>query len=110
MLRKAGAEVPDVQVLLQEDCESSFVAYISNGFRERGLRCDMSRQPPGQATDAFVKNRIMEGIHALIRLNRSAQMSGKISLQVFDRSKGLENIRYDGKSNVRPAAGLRCRI
>jgi hypothetical protein len=49
---------------------------------------------------AAVHRQIVEGVLAVVRLARSNQYSRKISLQVFDRSAGLDNVRFNGKSWV----------
>ena len=45
---------------------------------------------------AVVNRQILEGVPAIVKLYRSAQVTGKIPLQVFDRSRGPEDVRFDG--------------
>lgn len=45
----------------------------------------------------MIKRQVLEGVQAVVKLNRLAQLSGKISLQVFDRSSGVENVNFNGK-------------
>lgn len=46
--------------------------------------------------DAVVKRQILEGVQAVVKIFRQSQVTGKIPLQVFDRSGGVDNIRFDG--------------
>lgn len=43
-----------------------------------------------------IKRQILEGVQAVVRLTRQCQINVKIPLQVFDRSSGTENVRFDG--------------
>ena len=46
--------------------------------------------------DAVVKRQILEGVQAVVKIFRQSQVTGKIPLQVFDRSGGVDNVRFDG--------------
>ena len=97
--RRNPVQVPDVQIILVEESDRTFVGYIQQSFRDRGLRCDVLQLPRGVALQAVVRRQIVEGVQAVVRILRKSQVTGKIPLQLFDRSRGLENIRYDGKSS-----------
>ena len=47
--------------------------------------------------DAIIKRQIVEGVQAVVKLTRTTQNSGKIPLQVFDRSGGASNVNFSGK-------------
>lgn len=47
--------------------------------------------------DAAVQRQIVEGVLAVVRLARPNQFSRKVPLQVFDRSGGPDNLRFNGK-------------
>ena len=79
----------------------TFVAYIHQSFRDRGLRCDVL-QLPRVSLAAVVKRQMVEGVQAVVKIFRKSQNTGKIPLQVFNRSLGLNNIQFDGKSLPRP--------
>lgn len=51
---------------------------------------------------AVVRRQIIEGVHAVSRVTRASQQTGKIPLQVFDRRGGTDNVRFEGKSRVAP--------
>ena len=79
----------------------TFVAYIQQSFRDRGLRCDVFQLPRVSLT-AVVKRQMVEGVQAVVKIFRKSQNTGKIPLQVFNRSLGVNNIQFDGNVLPRP--------
>lgn len=51
---------------------------------------------------AAVHRQFIEGVLAVVRLSRPNQVSRKIPLQLFDRTAGLDNVRFLGKRIMRP--------
>lgn len=47
---------------------------------------------------AVIRRQILEGVIAVVELSRASQYTGKIPLQIFDRSGGADNVRYNGSS------------
>lgn len=80
------------------DVNSNFVFYVENGFRSKTLRSEVLTLSPRITLQAVIKRQVLEGVQAVVKLNRLAQLSGKIALQVFDRSSGAENVNFNGKS------------
>ena len=74
------------------------MAYIEKSFRDRTLRCEVMILPRVSLA-AVVKRQILEGVPAVVKLYRSAQVTGKIPLQVFDRSRGTNDVRFEGESS-----------
>lgn len=94
--RRSPRDVPDVQMILVEEVDRTFVGYIQQSFRERGLRCDVLQMPRVSLT-AMVKRQVVEGVQAVVKIVRKSQNTGKIPLQVYNRSSGADNVRFDGK-------------
>lgn len=92
--RRETRDVPDVQMILVDEVDRTFVAYIEKSFRDRGLRCD-ALQLPRVSLAAVIKRQMLEGVQAVVKIFRQSQVTGKIPLQVFDRSGGVDNIRFD---------------
>lgn len=90
--------VTDIHLL----ADRTFVAYIEKSFRDRSLRCEVMLLPPRLPLVAVVKRQILEGVPAVVKIYRSAQVTGKIPLQVFDRSRGTEDVRFEGLSLMMP--------
>ena len=74
-----------------------FTDYLEKAFRDRGLRTAILYLPQVPIS-ALVKRQIIEGVQAIVRLDRSSRNTGRIPIQVFDRSAGASNVRFDGKS------------
>ncbi|KAL8721339.1 MAG: hypothetical protein Q9225_001951 [Loekoesia sp. 1 TL-2023] len=77
MPRRDPRNVPEVQMILVDEVDRTFVAYIEKTFRD------------------LIKRQILEGVQAVVRISRQSQVTGKIPLQVFDYSAGVDNVRYD---------------
>ena len=52
---------------------------------------------PRVSLAAVIKRQILEGVQAVIKLYRTSQLTGKIPLQLFDRTGGADNVRFEGK-------------
>ncbi|KAL6721084.1 nuclear polyadenylated RNA-binding protein 3 [Lecanora helva] len=94
ILRRNPRDVPDVQVILVDEVDRTFVGYIQQSFRGRGLRCDVL-QLPRVSLSAVVKRQVVEGVQAVVKIFRRSQLTGKIPLQVYNRSAGIDNVRFD---------------
>lgn len=46
---------------------------------------------------AVIRRQIIEGVQAIVKLSRSNQYSGKIPLQVFNRTGGIDNVKFNGE-------------
>lgn len=75
----------------------NFVLHVENAFRNRGLRVDVLVLGPRIPLGAAVHRQFIEGVLAVVRLSRPNQVSRKIPLQLFDRTAGLDNVRFLGK-------------
>ncbi|KAJ5384370.1 hypothetical protein N7517_002281 [Penicillium concentricum] len=72
----------------------NFVLHVENAFRNRGLRVDVLVLGPRIPLGAAVHRQFIEGVLAVVRLSRPNQVSRKIPLQLFDRTAGLDNVRF----------------
>ncbi|KAL4906159.1 hypothetical protein BDW74DRAFT_139271 [Aspergillus multicolor] len=91
--RRAPRDVPDVQILVLEELDRNFIYHIESSFRNRGLRVDVLALGARIPLDAAVKRQASEGVLAVVRLSRPSYLQGKIPLQIFDRSAGVDNVR-----------------
>lgn len=73
-----------------------FVAYVEKAFRDRALRVAVLVMP-NVPLASVVRRQILEGVQAVIKLYRASRMTGKIPLQVFDRSQGVNSVHFEGK-------------
>ncbi|KAL9111532.1 MAG: hypothetical protein Q9227_004020 [Pyrenula ochraceoflavens] len=72
--RRRAEQVPDVQIIILEEVDRNFVWL---------------------ALQSVIKRQVVEGVQAVIKLTRMTQLSGKIPLQVFDRSSGVDNVNFN---------------
>ena len=106
-MRRNPRDVPDVQLILVDEVDRTFVGYIQQSFRDRGLRCDVL-QLPRVSLAAIVKRQVVEGVQAVVKIFRRSQNTGKIPLQVYNRSSGAENVQFDGKIILHIMIGPLC--
>ncbi|KAF5023944.1 hypothetical protein F66182_3982 [Fusarium sp. NRRL 66182] len=93
--RRYGADVPDVQVILQPDVNREFVNWVEQVFKAKGLRSEVMFLHPRIPKDAVVQRQAAEGVHAVVDLDLRAQNLCKVPVQAFDRSAGSNNVRFD---------------
>ncbi|EGE80511.1 hypothetical protein RJZ56_002619 [Blastomyces dermatitidis] len=98
--RRSPRQVPDVQIIVLENVDRDFVYHIENSFRDRGLRTDVLILSPRISLAAVVRRQIIEGVLAIVKLSRPNQYSGKIPLQVFDRTGGIDNVKFNEYSEL----------
>ncbi|TGJ76813.1 hypothetical protein E0Z10_g10827 [Xylaria hypoxylon] len=99
--RRYGTDVPDVQFLLR-GVTHDFVSWVQDAFVRYGLSVDVMYLDTQFTRDEVIHRQVVEGVRAVVDLDSHAQEHAKISLQVFDRSDGL-NVRFDKYQDLNPA-------
>lgn len=100
--RRAPGEVPDVQILVMEELDRNFTSWVKTEIEKRGLKVDMIFLSPRLPVELVVKRQILEGVIAVVKLTMPTQNASKIPLQIFDRSRGANQVRYDDYENLDP--------
>ncbi|KAK7422023.1 nuclear polyadenylated RNA-binding protein 3 [Neonectria magnoliae] len=100
--RRYGADVPDVQIILQPDVNRDFVNWVEQIFKSKGLKSEVMFLHPRIPKDAVIQRQAAEGVHAVVDLDLRAQNLGRIPVQAFDRSAGLSNVRFDQYVDLDP--------
>ncbi|KAL9085954.1 MAG: hypothetical protein Q9165_007316 [Trypethelium subeluteriae] len=100
--RRDARNVPDVQILILDNLDQAFVAWVEKAFHDRQVRVDSLHLHPRFSEDAVVRRQMLEGVQAICRLTRLSQVSGKVPLQVFDRSGGANNISWNEYQDLDP--------
>ncbi|RWA04415.1 hypothetical protein EKO27_g10690 [Xylaria grammica] len=103
--RRYGARVPDVLFLVR-DVTHDFVSWVQDAFSGHGLIVEIMYLGLESTRDEVVQHHAVEGVRAVVDLDPYAQESGRVSLQVFDRSNG-PNVRYDKYQDLPPAIAAR---
>merc|ERR1712225_54303 len=57
---------------------------------------------PRLSLQAVIRRQIIEGVHAVSKLDMRSQNQSKIPLQVFDRQGGANNVRFDEYQDLDP--------
>ena len=100
--RRSAAEVPDVQILLLDELDRNFIQWVEAEIKKRGLKTEVMFLHPRLPVDLVIRRQILEGVTAVVRLTRRTQDASKIPLQVFDRSRGADNVRFDEYEDLEP--------
>ncbi|ORY58879.1 uncharacterized protein BCR38DRAFT_413194 [Pseudomassariella vexata] len=101
--RRYPGAVPDVQLLLLQEVARDFVDWVQRQFVDRGHKVDVMFLNPRFPRELVIQRQIVEGVHAVSELDYRTQQAGKIPLQVFDRSAGQHNARFDQYQDLDPS-------
>jgi nuclear polyadenylated RNA-binding protein 3 len=71
-------------------------------MRGRGIKVEVMFLNPRFHLQAVIRRQILEGVHAVSKLDMRCQLSSKIPLQVFDRQGGANNVRFDEYQDLEP--------
>lgn len=100
--RRFGADVPDVQIILQPDVHKDFVSWVEAAFKAKGLKSAVMYLHPRIPKESVIQRQAAEGVHAVVDLDLRAQNLGKIPVQAYDRSGGAANVRFDQYVDLEP--------
>ncbi|KAJ8610425.1 hypothetical protein MRB53_038587 [Persea americana] len=105
---RAPDKIPDLQIILRDNLDPRFVNWIEDAFRAARLRTAVLAITARQNEQAIIQRQILEGVTAISVLDISSQTSQRIGVQIFDRSRGPHDIRFQEFSSLSPdqAAGL----
>lgn len=62
---------------------------------QKNIKTDVCYLSPRLSAEEMVRKMVVEGVSAVIFLNSSSQQTGKVTLQVFDRRGGDNNVRFE---------------
>ena len=100
--RRDPRDVPDAQILLLEQLDRDFVSWVEREMQGRGIKVEVMFLNPRLPLQAVIRRQILEGVHAVSKLDMICQQSAKIPLQVFDRQGGANNVRFDEYQGLDP--------
>lgn len=87
-----------MQIVAREPLERPFVQYLEGSFQSRGLKADVLFLGPGLDESLVVRRQIIEGVLAVMRVDRLSPTTQRFQLTVFDRTAGGNNVKFDGKT------------
>jgi nuclear polyadenylated RNA-binding protein 3 len=100
--RRDPRDAPDVQIILLDQLDPQFVSWVEKEMQGRGVKVEVMFLSPRLPLQAVIRRQILEGVHAVSKLDMRAQNTSKVSLQVFDRQGGINNIRFDEYQDLEP--------
>ncbi|KFZ06829.1 hypothetical protein V501_07036 [Pseudogymnoascus sp. VKM F-4519 (FW-2642)] len=100
--RRDARDVPEVQIILLEELDRNFISWVEAEIRGRGLKSEVMFLSARLPVDVVVRRQIMEGVLAVVKLTHKAQQTSRIPLQVFDRTRGADNVRFDEYEDLEP--------
>ena len=90
------SQIPEVQVIAKEPLEKQFVQYVEASFKNRSIHADVLFLSPGLDEHLVVRRQIVEGVLAVMKIDRLSQTLQKFHLTIFDRSAGVNNVKFEG--------------
>ncbi|KAF1844068.1 uncharacterized protein K460DRAFT_289229 [Cucurbitaria berberidis CBS 394.84] len=101
--RRLPHEVPDIQILvLNESLPRDFIRYVEDAFRSQNLRSNVLILSGRFPEPAVVRRQILEGVLAIVRLDTTGLSKGKVSVQIFDRRGGANNVQFNEYADLDP--------
>ncbi|KAL7919299.1 hypothetical protein ACQKWADRAFT_301662 [Trichoderma austrokoningii] len=101
--RRYGADVPDVQIVMQPDVSPDFGTWVEGAFKAKGLRTNVMYLHPRFPKDQVIQRQAAEGVHGVVDLDLRAQSTAKIPVHSFDRSGGIHNVRFEQYVELEPS-------
>ncbi|OTA07172.1 hypothetical protein A9Z42_0080500 [Trichoderma parareesei] len=101
--RRYGADVPDVQIIMQPDVNRDFGTWVEGAFKAKGLRTNVMYLHPRFPKDQVIQRQAAEGVHGVVDLDVRAQSVGRIPVHSFDRSGGIHNVRFEQYVDLEPS-------
>ncbi|ODQ56588.1 hypothetical protein SAICODRAFT_28666 [Saitoella complicata NRRL Y-17804] len=96
--RRHGRDVPEVQILVLDEADRNFVKFVDAAFAAQ-FRTHTLSLSPRLPVDEVIRQMVVEGVDAVVILNRNLQYRNKISLQCFDR-RGGANVKFEEYADV----------
>merc|ERR1712093_457842 len=100
--RRDPRAIPDVQIILMDQLDRAFVSWVESEMRNRGVNVEVMFLSPRLSLQAVIRRQIIEGVHAVSKLDMRSQNQSKIPLQVFGRQGGANNVRFDEYQDLDP--------
>ncbi|KAE8445608.1 hypothetical protein EG329_013242 [Mollisiaceae sp. DMI_Dod_QoI] len=100
--RREPRDIPDVQIILMDQLDRAFISWVESEMRGRGIKVEVMFLSPRFPLQAVIRRQILEGVHAVSKLDMKSQNSSRIPLQVFDRQGGVNNVRFDEYQDLDP--------
>jgi nuclear polyadenylated RNA-binding protein 3 len=101
--RRQPHEIPEVQIIVLDSLDRDFISWVQQGFSSGRVRVDVLLLSPRLDERAVIRRQIVEGVLAVVKLTRANQQTGKIGMQIFDRSRGAGNVQFNEYDGLDPS-------
>lgn len=101
-----GSQIPEIQIVVLDESDRTYIYWVETSIRQAGFRVETLFLSPRLGLPAVVRQMVKEGVLAIVQCNRQLQMMNKVSLQVFDRSQGFSNVRFDEYAGLDMATAI----
>ncbi|ORY84477.1 hypothetical protein BCR37DRAFT_269912 [Protomyces lactucae-debilis] len=92
---RVGKDIPEVQLIVTDRADPNYTYWVESTMRAAGLRTDIFFMSPKYVLADVARQQVMEGVLAVCFLNTVLQASSHVQVQVFDRSMGANNVRFE---------------
>ncbi|KAI7893757.1 uncharacterized protein EV154DRAFT_401774, partial [Mucor mucedo] len=94
-------EVPTVQIVAWDNVAYGYTDYIERVFSSNHIRASSITLPyTKESRESIVKQMILEGVKAIVMIDRHNELITKIYLQVFAPAENGQGVRYDEYDSV----------
>ncbi|CAG8520070.1 13775_t:CDS:2 [Acaulospora morrowiae] len=106
--RRQGGDVPECQIIVLEEVERNFLWQVEGSFREASISVHTLHLSRKLQIQSVIRQMIMEGVHAVIFMERHLALNGLVNMQIFDQSRTGDNVKYDEYNGIKveEAVGL----
>ncbi|ORY06277.1 hypothetical protein K493DRAFT_404035 [Basidiobolus meristosporus CBS 931.73] len=99
--RRFGDQIPFCQIIVLDQIDRQFIWHVENSLRGSSISVDTLFISPKISLRSVIRQMILEGVHAVIFIEKQHQVMQKVSLQVFDqKSRVGDNVKFDAYDNV----------
>ncbi|KAH8593932.1 hypothetical protein B0O99DRAFT_626451 [Bisporella sp. PMI_857] len=100
--RRDANDVPDIQLYLMSHLDRDYVAWVDNALRTKGLKTNVTIYDQRLSEEEMIRQQVLEGIHAVSKLNMHSQHTGKMSVKIFKRQTYSEEVSFEDYENLDP--------
>lgn len=95
---RQGNQIPLVQIIAWDNVAYGFTDYIERVFSTNNIRAASITLPFSTSTrERIVAQMIMEGVKAIVMIDRRNENLNKVYLQIFLPTEYGQSVQYDGK-------------
>ncbi|RIB07690.1 hypothetical protein C2G38_2213700 [Gigaspora rosea] len=99
--RRQGSDVPECQIIVLEEVERNFLWQVESSFRDANITVHTLHLSRKLHIQAVIRQMIVEGVHAVVFMERHNAINGRVNMQIFDQSRVRDNVKYDEYNNIK---------